>query len=146
VGGQPVPHQRRLLPAEEAAQPFQSADQGVGVVGADLVVEGQGRAAAAGAVAQGRGMDARFHLNRWQMTGVWPRGAQLRRRTGSSETPDSSQNTTTARRRRALRQTLRPVLGHPAGDGLLVTLDRAAGGALQPPAMRRSSFQVWPGW
>jgi len=33
-----------------------------------------------------------------------------------------------------LRQILRPVLGHPAGDGLLVTLDGAAGGALQPPA------------
>jgi hypothetical protein len=33
-----------------------------------------------------------------------------------------------------LRQIRRPVLGHPAGDGLLVTLDGAAGGALQPPA------------
>jgi hypothetical protein len=30
-----------------------------------------------------------------------------------------------------LRQILRPVLGHPTGDGLLVALDRAAGGALQ---------------
>src|SRR5215207_62491 len=68
------------------------------------------------------------------MTGVWPRGAQVRRVTGSSEAPLSSQNTITARRRRALRQILRPVLGHPAGDGLLVTLHRAAGGALQPPA------------
>ena len=54
--------------------------------------------------------------------------------TGSSEAPDSSQNTMTARRRRALLPDPRPVLGHPAGDGLLVTLDRAAGGALQPPA------------
>src|SRR5215212_4740162 len=68
------------------------------------------------------------------MTGVCPRGAQVRRVTGSSEAPLSSQNTITARRRRALRQILGPVLGHPAGDGLLVTLDRAAGGALQPPA------------
>jgi hypothetical protein len=76
-------------------------------------------------------MDARFHLNRWRMTGVWPTGAQVRRTTGSSETPDSSQNPITARRRRALRQILRPVLGHPAGDGLLVAFDRAAGGALQ---------------
>jgi hypothetical protein len=33
-----------------------------------------------------------------------------------------------------LRKILRPVLGHPAGDGLLVTLDGAAGGALQAPA------------
>ena len=77
-------------------------------------------------------MEARFHLNRWPMTGVWPTGAQVRRRTGSSETPDSSQNTTTARRRRALRQILGPVLGHPAGDRPLVTLDGAAGGAQQP--------------
>src|SRR5829696_6775476 len=68
------------------------------------------------------------------MTGVLPRGAQLRRVTGSREAPDSSQNTITARRRRALRQILRPVLGHPAGDRLLVALDGAAGGALQPPA------------
>src|SRR4029450_6310043 len=68
------------------------------------------------------------------MTGVWPRGAQVRRVTGSSEAPDSSQNTITARRRRALRQILRPVLGHPTGDGLLVAREGAAGGALQPPA------------
>src|SRR5512132_2555196 len=68
------------------------------------------------------------------MTGVCPRGAQVRRVTGSSEAPDSSQNTMAARRRRALRQILGPALGHPAGDGLLVALDRAAGGALQPPA------------
>src|SRR5215211_3056504 len=68
------------------------------------------------------------------MTGVCPRGAQVRRVTGSSEAPDSSQNTMAARRRRALRQILGPVLGDPAGDGLLVTLDGTAGGALQPPA------------
>src|SRR4029453_18950607 len=68
------------------------------------------------------------------MTGVWPRGAQLRRTTGNSEAPDSSQNTITARRRRALRQILRPVLSNPTGDGLLVAFDRAAGGTLQPPA------------
>src|SRR5216117_626902 len=65
------------------------------------------------------------------MIGVWPRGAQVRRVTGSKETPDSSQNTMAARRRRALRRILGPVLGHPAGDGLLVALDGAAGGALQ---------------
>src|SRR5215212_1954260 len=68
------------------------------------------------------------------MTGVWPRGAQVLRTTGSSEAPDSSQNTSTARRRRALRQILRPVLGHPAGNGLLVALCGAAGRALPPPA------------
>src|SRR5215218_1306413 len=68
------------------------------------------------------------------MTGVLPRGAQVRRVTGSSEAPLSSQNTITARRRRALRQILRPVLSHPAGNRLLVTLHRPAGGTLQPPA------------
>src|SRR5215211_6879283 len=88
-------------------------------------------------------MEARFHLNRWPMTGVWPTGAQVRRRTGSSETPDSSQNTTTARRRRALRQILGPVLGHPTGDRLLVTLDRAAGRALQ--AVVQAVAQQLPG-
>src|SRR5512132_435203 len=65
------------------------------------------------------------------MTGVCPRGAQVRRVTGNSEAPDSSQNTITARRRRALARILGPVLCHPAGDGPLVALDRAAGGALQ---------------
>src|SRR5215211_1774215 len=65
------------------------------------------------------------------MTGVCPRGAQVRRVTGSSDAPDSSQNTMTARRRRALARILGPVLGHPAGDGLLVALHRAAGRALQ---------------
>src|SRR5215211_3770437 len=68
------------------------------------------------------------------MTGVCPRGAHVRRTTGSSEAPDSSQNTITARRRRALRQILGPVLGHPAGNGPLVALCGAPGGALQPPA------------
>jgi hypothetical protein len=65
------------------------------------------------------------------MTGVCPRGAQVRRVTGNSEAPDSSQNTIAARRRRALARMLGPVLGHPAGDGGLVAFDRAAGGALQ---------------
>jgi hypothetical protein len=34
------------LPVKEAAQLGQGTDQGVGVVGVDLVVEGDGRAAA----------------------------------------------------------------------------------------------------
>src|SRR5512132_4007753 len=65
------------------------------------------------------------------MTGVTPRGAQVRRVTGSRETPDSSQNTMAARRRRAPARILGPVLGHPAGNGPLVALDRVAGGTLQ---------------
>src|SRR5215211_7117572 len=79
-------------------------------------------------------MDARFHLNRWRTTGVQPRGAQVRRVTGSSETPDSSQKTMTALRRRAFLPDPRPVALHPPLDGLLVTLDGPAGGTLQPPA------------
>ena len=55
VGGQPVPQQRGLLPAEEAAQLAQGLDEGVGVVGVELVVEGQRGAATAGAVAQSGG-------------------------------------------------------------------------------------------
>src|SRR4029450_11196476 len=66
------------------------------------------------------------------MTGVRPRGAQVRRVTGSREAPLSSQNTIAARRRRALRAILGPVLGPPAGNRPLVTLDGAAGRALQP--------------
>jgi hypothetical protein len=46
--------------------------------------------------------------------------------------PDSSQNKMAARRRRAPARILGPVLSHPTGDGLLVTLDGAAGGPLQP--------------
>src|SRR6266511_540523 len=66
------------------------------------------------------------------MTGVCPRGAHVRRVTGSSEAPDSSQNTIAALRRRAAARILGPVLGHPAGNRPLVALDGAAGGTLQP--------------
>jgi hypothetical protein len=62
------------------------------------VVEGQLRAAAR-AVAQSAAIEARLQLKWWQITGAWPRGAQVRRVT-SSEAPDSSQNTMAARRRR----------------------------------------------
>jgi hypothetical protein len=65
---------------------------------------------------------------------VWPTGAQVRRVTGNSEAPDSSQNTIAARRRRAPARIRGPVLGHPASNRPLVTLDRAASRALQPVA------------
>jgi hypothetical protein len=68
------------------------------------------------------------------MTGVWPRGAQVRRVTGSSEIPDSSQKTMTALRRRAFLPDPWPISLHPAHDGSLVALDGPAGGTLQPPA------------
>jgi hypothetical protein len=51
-GRQPIPHQRRLLPAQRPSQLAERADQRSGVVGADLVVEGHRRAAATRAVAQ----------------------------------------------------------------------------------------------
>jgi hypothetical protein len=41
-------------------------------------------------------------LKRWFRTGVWPRGAQVARTDGSSDTPDSSSNTINAFWRRAL--------------------------------------------
>jgi hypothetical protein len=47
VGGQPVPHQGRLLPTQEPAQLAEGADQGAGVVGVNLVMEGDRCAAAA---------------------------------------------------------------------------------------------------
>jgi hypothetical protein len=68
------------------------------------------------------------------MTGGWPRGAQVRRTTGSSDTPDSSQKTMTAPRRRAFLPDPWPVGGDPAGDRLLVAFGGAAGGALQAVA------------
>src|SRR5262245_55731835 len=65
------------------------------------------------------------------MTGVWPRGAQVRRVTGSSEAPDSSQNTICALRRRAFFPNPGPVGGCPARYRPLVALYGAAGGTLQ---------------
>ena len=47
VGGEPVPDQGRLLPTQRPGQLLQGADQGVGVGGADLMVEGACCAAAA---------------------------------------------------------------------------------------------------
>jgi hypothetical protein len=41
VGGQAIPQQRRLLPAEEAPQLAEHHDQGVGVVAAGLEVEAE---------------------------------------------------------------------------------------------------------
>jgi len=74
---------------------------------------------------------------------VCPRGAHVRRVTGSSEAPDSSQNTMAARRRRAAARMLGPVLGNPAGNRPLVAFDGAAGGALQ--AVVQAVAQQLPG-
>src|SRR6266542_714004 len=79
-------------------------------------------------------MLTRFQLKWWSSTGVDPTGAQVRRTTGSSETPDSSKKTITALRRRAFLPDPRPVLRNPAADRRLVALQRASGGALQAPA------------
>src|SRR6266536_2041075 len=79
-------------------------------------------------------MRTRFQLQWWSSTGVDPTGAQVRRTTGSSETPLSSQNTIWALRRRAFLPDPRPVLGDPAADRRLLALQRAPGGALQAPA------------
>jgi hypothetical protein len=79
-------------------------------------------------------IEAVFQLKWCRTIGVWPRGAQVRWITGSSEAPDSSQNTMAAWRRRAFARMLGPVLGHPAGDGPLVALHRTAGGTQQAVA------------
>src|SRR5262245_43763710 len=79
-------------------------------------------------------MFARFQLKRWRRIRVQPRGAQVRRGTGSREAPDSSQKTMTALRRRAFLPDPGPVADDPAGDRFLVAFDRTAGGALQPEA------------
>src|SRR5512132_1658207 len=78
-------------------------------------------------------MFARFQLKWWRTTGVWPRGAQVLRLSGSSETPDSPQNASTALRRRAFLPDPGPVIGDPGGDRLLVALHRATRGTLQAP-------------
>src|SRR5262245_6975537 len=77
-------------------------------------------------------MEARCHLKWWQMTGVWPRGAQVLRTTGNSDTPDSVEHTIAALRGRPFVPDPWPVGGHPPLDGLLVAFGGAAGGALQP--------------
>src|SRR6266487_1929909 len=79
-------------------------------------------------------MFTRCQLKWWSSTGVDPTGAQVRRTTGSSETPLSSQNTIRALRRRAFFPDPRPVGGDPAADRRLVAFDRASGWSLQAPA------------
>src|SRR4029450_9577119 len=77
-------------------------------------------------------IEARFQLNRWTSTGVLPRGAQVERTIGVSETPDSSKKQMAALRRLALFDP-GPVAGDPLADRLLVPLDRAAGGGVAGP-------------
>jgi hypothetical protein len=112
-GRQPVPQQGRLLPAEKAAQLDERADQRLGVVGADLVVEGGRRAATARAVAQ-----PSRHRGPLPFEVVADDGGVADRRPGPAghrqqRGPRLIQNTMTARRRRALRRILGSVLGHP---------------------------------
>jgi hypothetical protein len=47
-------------------------------------------------------MEAFFQPNRWRRIGVWPRGDQVRRTGGISETADSSKKTIQADSARAL--------------------------------------------
>jgi hypothetical protein len=106
VGRQAIPQQHHPLPAIEAGQLLQHADQAVGVVGVLLQVKAQPSAGnSAGriqSVAEGGGLEARFQATRWRRIGVWPRGDQLRRTGGISEMPDSSKKTSQADSARAL--------------------------------------------
>jgi hypothetical protein len=92
VGGQPVPQQGCLLPAEEASQLAQGADQGLRVVGADLMVEGEGRAATAGAVAQGGGHGCPLPLepvaDDWGVAARRPGTADNRQQRGARLVPE----------------------------------------------------------
>jgi hypothetical protein len=122
------------VPAEEAAQLAQSLNERVGVVGVELMVERQRGAATAGAIAQPGRHGCPLPVAVVADHRRRPPGAQVRRVTGSSDTPDSSHKTMTARGRRAWLPDPRPVTLHPSLDGLLVTLDGPAGRALPPPA------------
>src|SRR5262245_35962320 len=95
------------------------------------MVEGQLRAAAAGAVAQPGGHRGSPPLEPVADHRGVPPGAQVRRVTGNSEAPLSSQNTMVALRRRAFLPDAWPVGGHPPLDRPLVPFGGAAGGALQ---------------
>jgi hypothetical protein len=77
-------------------------------------------------------MDIFDHEKRWRITGVCPLGAQVERTDGSRLTPLSSAKTIQARRRRALFYA-RPLLLHPAHDGLVVAFEGSASGALPCP-------------
>src|SRR5690242_14713300 len=66
-------------------------------------------------------IEIRSQWNRRRRTGVWPRGAQVRRTTGVSEAPLSSSKTIQACFRRACFY-LGPLLPHPARDRLVVAL------------------------
>jgi hypothetical protein len=131
VGRQPVPHQRRLLPAEETSQLSEGPDQAVGVVGADLMVEGQGRATA-GAITQPRGHRRTLPLEAVVNDRGMPAWRPGPAGHGSSETPDSSQNTMTALRLRAFPE---PAASRapPTLDNLFIALDRAAAPAHDDP-------------
>ena len=91
-----IPQQGRLLPTQEAPQLAQHADQAVGVVAAGLDMEGELAAATSEPTHNAAAIEARFQLHRWTSTGVLPRGAQVERTIGVSETPDSSKQQMTA--------------------------------------------------
>jgi hypothetical protein len=79
-------------------------------------------------------MEAFFHPNRWRRIGVWPRGDQVRRTGGISETADSSKKTIQAVSAAAPFFDPRPLVLHPVLDGLLVALAGPPLGPLQRPA------------
>ena len=81
---------------------------------------------------------------RWRRTGVWPRGAQVRRVGGTREAPDSSRKQSQAPRVSAPLDP-GPLLGPPAGDLRLVALGGAAGGPLRAPVVATQQPPHMPG-
>src|ERR1035437_7001730 len=78
-------------------------------------------------------MERRFQLKRWRSTGVWPFGAHVAPTEGRRLNPLSSWMQIHALRRRAF-SLPGPLLLHPVGDDLVVTLYRTARRALTTPS------------
>src|SRR5919204_2320154 len=81
---------------------------------------------------------------RWRSTGVWPTGAQVRRTGGTREAPDSSTKQVHAPQLSAPLDPW-PVLGAPAGDGVLVALGGAPRGPLRAPLVAAQQPPHLPG-
>jgi hypothetical protein len=145
MGGQPVPQQGGLLAAQEPPQSAQDLDEGVGVVGTGLDVEGKlGAAARYDLAARGR---HRRLLNGCTSIGGWPRGAQVRRTLGVRLSARSSKTT-----RQALCRWAFPLIGghrsltHRSIAAWSRSAARRTGRCTAQPSRWRSSAQMRAGW
>src|SRR4030095_11642527 len=90
---------------------------------------------------------ARFHLAWWRTTGVQPRGAQVRRISGSSDMPRFVPEHDDGPALAGVLPDAGPVAGDPALDRGLVAFPRAAGAGRCSRSPRRSRrlLQTGPG-